>query len=76
MYCIGCEGFKKESDLIEYEGQLVCPDHLKVPEKIKEKNRFFRLSNYENKLKEFYQDNKHFIQPQYRYNEILSFVES
>ncbi|AKH32507.1 Methionine--tRNA ligase [candidate division SR1 bacterium Aalborg_AAW-1] len=75
LYCIGCEGFKKESDLIEFEGKKVCPDHLKEPEKIKEKNRFFRLSKYENKLKEFYKTNPNFIQPQYRYNEILSFIE-
>ena len=44
-------------------------------EKIKEKNRFFRLSKYEKKLKEFYKENNHFVQPQYRYNEVLSFVE-
>ena len=75
LYCVWCEGFKKESDLIEYEWKKVCPDHLKEPEKIKEKNRFFRLSKYENKLKEFYQNNSNFIQPQYRYNEILSFIE-
>lgn len=75
MYCIGCEAFKKDADLIEYEWKKVCPDHLKEPEKIKEKNRFFRLSKYEDKLKEFYTANPHFIQPQYRYNEILSFVE-
>lgn len=75
LYCIWCEWFKKDSDLIEYEGNKVCPDHLKVPEKIQEKNRFFRLSKYEDKLKEFYKLNNNFIQPQYRYNEILSFVE-
>lgn len=75
LYCIWCEGFKKESDLIEVEWKRVCPDHLKEPEKIKEKNWFFHLSKYEDKLKEFYKNNPNFIQPQYRYNEILSFVE-
>ncbi len=75
LYCIWCEGFKKDSDLIEHDWKKVCPDHLKEPEKIKEKNRFFRLSKYEDKLKEFYKRNNNFIQPQYRYNEILSFVE-
>jgi len=83
LYCIWCEAFKKESDLIRLTpldkegigGDLVCPDHLKEPEKIKEKNRFFRLSKYEDKVKEFYKKNNNFIQPQYRYNEILSFVE-
>lgn len=76
LYCVWCEAFKKESDLIEFEWKKVCPDHLKVPESIKEKNRFFRLSKYEERLKEFYQKNNNFIQPQYRYNEVLSFIES
>ena len=74
LYCVGCESFKKESDLIEYEGNLVCPDHLKAPEKIKEKNWFFRLSKYQKRLETFYKENNHFLQPQYRYNEVLSFV--
>ena len=53
---------------------MVCPDHLKVPETIKEKNWFFRLSKYEQKLKDFYQHNQSFILPQYRYNEVIAFV--
>lgn len=76
MYCVGCESFKKDTDLIEHEGEKVCPDHMKKPEHIKEKNRFFRLSQYEDRLKEWYKKNPHFIQPQYRYNEILSFIEN
>ena len=75
LYCVWCEWFKKDTDLIEYEGQKVCPDHLKAPETIKEKNWFFKLSKYEKKLKDFFKENKNFIQPQYRYNEILSFIE-
>ncbi len=83
LYCIWCEGFKKESDLIEADGSYpnipkwtkVCPDHPnQLLETIKEKNRFFRLSKYEDKLKALYKANPNFIQPQYRYNEILSFV--
>jgi methionyl-tRNA synthetase len=46
MYCIGCEAFKKDDDLIEKEGKKVCPDHLKEPDVIKEKNYFFKLSKY------------------------------
>lgn len=76
MYCVGCESFKKDTDLIEHEGEKVCPDHMKKPEHIKEKNRFFRLSQYEDRLKEWYKKNPHFIQPQYRYNEILAFIEN
>lgn len=75
LYCVGCEAFKKESDLIPGEWWLVCPDHLKVPEKIKEKNWFFRLSAYGDRLKNFYDSNTRFLQPQYRYNEILAFID-
>lgn len=75
LYCVGCEGFKKDIDLIEHQWKKVCPDHLKVPESIKEKNWFFKLSNYTQKLESFYNNNPKFIQPQYRYNEILSFVK-
>lgn len=76
LYCIGCESFKKESDLIKNEkGELVCPDHLKKPEVIKEKNRFFKLSSYESKLKEFYTNHADFVMPPHRFNEIKAFVD-
>ena len=72
-YCVGCESFKKESDLTT-EG--LCPDHLTKPDILSEKNRFFKLKNYENKLKKFYKDNPDFVVPDYRFNEVKSFVNS
>jgi len=75
LYCVGCEAFKKEWDLIDHEWKMVCPDHLKVPDSIKEKNRFFKLSSYENRLKEFYKENPKFAAPDFRSNEITSFIE-
>lgn len=74
LYCVWCEGFKKESDLIEYEGELVCPDHLKVPQKISEKNRFFKLSSYQEFLEKFYETHPNFCVPKHRFNEVKSFV--
>ncbi len=73
-YCIGCEGFKTEKDLIPKDWEMVCPDHLKKPDLITEKNRFFKLSKYENQIKKFYTDHPEFLVPEYRYNEIKSFV--
>jgi len=70
LYCVGCEGFKKESDLVNG----LCPDHLKAPERIKEKNRFFRLSKYQHQLEDFFAHHPTFLTPQYRYNEIISFI--
>ncbi len=75
LYCIGCEAFKKETDLIEKNGKKVCPDHLTEPDKLVEKNWFFSLSKYENKLKDFYRNNPDFVKPSYRFNEIKAFVE-
>ena len=75
-YCIGCEGFKTEKDLIEKDGEMVCPDHLKKPDLITEKNRFFRLKNYQKKIEDFYQKQTEFIIPEYRFNEMKSFVKS
>lgn len=75
LYCVGCEAFKKETDLIERDGKLVCPDHLKEPEKIKEKNWFFKLSKYENALLKFYEERPDFITPSFRFNEMIAFVK-
>ncbi len=75
-YCVGCEGFKTEKDLIEKDGEMVCPDHLKKPDLITEKNRFFRLSKYEDKIKKLFAENPEFLVPEYRFNEMKSFVNS
>jgi len=40
LYCTGCEKFITEKDLIDG----LCPDHRRAPEKLREKNYFFRLS--------------------------------
>lgn len=74
LYCVWCESFKKSTDLIEHEGNQVCPDHLKEPEKIKEKNWFFKLSEFQKTLEEFYKNHPSFSLPSHRYNEITSFV--
>ena len=75
LYCVGCESFKKETDLIEKDGKLVCPDHLKEPEQIKEKNRFFRLSKYQEQLIAFYEKNPDFVSPSFRFNEMIAFAK-
>ncbi len=74
MYCIWCEWFKKEDDLIEKDWKKVCPDHLTVPEILKEKNYFFMLSKYQTYLEELYAKNPNFVNPSFRFNEVISFV--
>lgn len=93
MYCVGCESFKKDEDLVYMNLTTketfpitdkvkpssnivkVCPDHLKEPQTLKEKNYFFRLSKYEQALKDFYKKNPGFVVPQDRFNEVLAFVD-
>ena len=76
LYCVGCESFKYERDLVKNDKwELVCPDHQKKPDEIKENNRFFRLKSYESELKNFYKTNPDFVVPQHRFNEIISFVD-
>ena len=70
-YCVGCEEFKPEKDLVDG----LCPIHKTRPEWIKEKNWFFRLSKYQQPLLAFYAANPSFIEPEIRRNEILRFVE-
>ena len=75
MYCVWCEAFKKDDDLIEKNGEKVCPDHLTAPDKIKEKNYFFKLSNYQTWIEWLYQNVPDFVQPDKRFNEVKAFVD-
>jgi methionyl-tRNA synthetase len=70
LYCVGCEAFKTEEELVDGK----CPLHNTVPEWIEEKNYFFRLSKYQDALLELYDSRPDFVQPQFRFNEVRSFV--
>jgi methionyl-tRNA synthetase len=71
-YCVSCEAFKQEKDLVDGK----CPIHMTTPEWIREKNYFFRLSKYQQPLLDHYAAHPGFIQPDIRRNEILRLVES
>jgi len=70
LYCIGCEDFYLEKDLVN--GQ--CPDHKSTPDKVREENIFFRLSRYQEKLAKLIEADVIRIIPQTRKNEVLSFI--
>lgn len=71
-YCYGCERFYTEKEL---EGGL-CPQHLVTPEYISEKNYFFRMSRYQDWLKNYIMDNSGFIRPERYRSEVLALLES
>ena len=68
LYCVGCEAFKKEKELVDGK----CPAHLKAPEQVSEENYFFKLSEFQNKIIEHIKNNQEFLQPESVRNEILS----
>ncbi len=71
LYCVGCEAFVKEKDLVDGK----CLIHLKEPELIEEENYFFKLSKYADKVKKAIETDKIKITPESRKNEILSFID-
>jgi len=77
LYCVGCEEFKPESEIVDgtgpFEGIKVCAIHSKPLELLQEKNYFFKLSEFQDKLLELYKTD--FIQPESARNEVVSFVK-
>lgn len=71
LYCVGCESFYTETDLVDGK----CPEHSStVPEHIEEENYFFRLSKYEDKIRELIMTNElSIVSDQFR-NEMLGFI--
>ena len=52
-----------------------CPDCGRPTETVTEENYFFKLSEFQQKLLDFYAANPDFIKPESRRNEVLSFVQ-
>jgi methionyl-tRNA synthetase len=72
LYCVSCESFYQESELVNG----LCPIHERPVELVKEKNYFFRLSAYRERLLELYETRPDFVQPESRRNEVMSLVRS
>ena len=70
LYCVGCEAFKSEDELVDGK----CPDHGVAPEWIEEKNWFFRLSAYQERLLQLYEERPDFVLPGFRANEAKGFI--
>lgn len=70
-YCTPCESFWTESQLIDG----CCPDCGRRVEKAQEEAYFFRLSKYQNKILELFEEHPEFLMPDTRRNEMKAFVE-
>ena len=75
LYCVGCEEFKSDDEVIVEDGKKLCPIHRTPVEAVKEKNYFFRLDKYQDYLLGLY-EKPNFIRPDARRNEVQSFVRS
>jgi methionyl-tRNA synthetase len=73
-YC-PAEGFKASSDLLETAKGWQCPNHPDVAlQWLAERNWFFRLSAYQERLERWFEDHPDFVEPEYRRNEMLGFI--
>ncbi|HET8811535.1 MAG TPA: class I tRNA ligase family protein, partial [Gaiella sp.] len=70
LYCVGCEAFKTEAELVDGK----CPEHDIEPEWIEERNWFFRLSAYQDRLLALYEERPDFVLPAFRANEAKGFI--
>lgn len=69
-YCVPDETYWTDEQL---EGGM-CPQCGREVQHIREDNWFFKLSEFGDRLLAFYEENPHFVQPETRKNEVVSFV--
>ena len=70
-YCVGCEEFKREADLVDG----CCPEHPNAKlQKIEEENYFFALSKYQAQIEQLIESDEYKITPVARKNEVLAFI--
>jgi methionyl-tRNA synthetase len=74
-YCVGCEEFKLPGDLIDADGEKLCPIHSKPIEMVNENNWFFKLSEFTQALLDHYKKNPEACEPESARNEVISFLE-
>ena len=79
LYCVGCEEFKPKSEIVDgegaFEGEKVCAIHSKPLELLQEKNYFFKMSAFQDRLLALYEERPDFVQPASARNEVIAFVQ-
>lgn len=79
LYCVGCEEFKPKSEIVDgegaFEGEKVCAIHSKPLELLQEKNYFFKMSAFQERLLALYEERPDFVQPASARNEVIAFVQ-
>ncbi len=75
-YSVSDEAFYSDNEIKEENGINISTISGSKVEWVEEESYFFKLSEWENKLLKFYEENPKFILPDTRRNEVLSFVKS
>jgi methionyl-tRNA synthetase len=70
LYCVACEDYKKESELVDG----LCAIHGRPVEMLSEENYFFKLSAFEDRLLRWYEDNPDAVRPASKRNEALGII--
>jgi methionyl-tRNA synthetase len=77
-YCVHCEEFKLPGELLDgegdYAGLKVCAIHRRPVEELSERNWFFPLSKYADRLLAHYEQHPDAVEPASARNEVLSFI--
>ncbi len=74
-YSVSDEAFYDEDEIEEKEGKKISKSSGSLVEWVEEESYFFKLSSWTKKLLEHYKNNKEFILPASRKNEVINFVE-
>ncbi len=75
-YSVSDEAFYNEDEVEEKDSLKISKSSGSTVEWVEEESFFFKLSEWEKPLLEFYEKNKNFILPESRRNEVISFVKS
>ena len=69
-YCIGCESFKVDKDLVNGK----CSDHDTVPVELDEENWFFRSTKYKQHLLDWLSSSPDFLKPSFKITELVNLI--
>lgn len=72
LYCTPCESYWTEHQLDE---NGCCPDCHRPVQEVTEKAYFFKMSKYADRVLKYIEDNREFVQPVARRNEMINFIK-
>ncbi len=72
LYCVSCEAYYTEGELID--GNL-CPIHRTPVEMLKEENYFFKLSEFSDRLLEWFEQKPGAVTPEAKRNEAIGLIK-